>query len=323
MATGKIIVERVAALADTVTFEGGAKATLAAAHRRVLEILHRAGRPVYAELGVDGHIVRLLVPAIVKVMQLTPLPDGDLEILLEPSAARHWLRHTAPNFAALREALAALHASGAQALVSETDAREVVDVRPFAGRTERHARAKAAPAELVKDVTLAQAKELFDMVVGITCDPLDAEAPCIPFLYPDDGCFARAHDMCGRFVAKGVEPAKIWTWGYNIIPTVNNPACKVGWIYHVAPTLSVAGALYAIDPSLCDAPVTVEGWLAAMANPKVTLDYTPWTYYMQDGRPDPDFSDTERELAGYRAQLMLRSAEQGPPPYAHCQVTLV
>jgi hypothetical protein len=323
MATGKIIVARIAALADTVTFEGGAKAALAAGHRRVLEILHRAGRPAYVELGSDGQIVRLLVPAIVRVAQLTPLPGGDVEILLEPSAAKHWLRRTAPDFAALHATLTALQASGAEALVSENDAHEVVDVRPFVGRPERPARAKAAPAELVKDVTLAQAKQMFDMVVGITCDPMDAEAPCIPFLFPDDGCFARAHDMCGRFVAKGVEPAKIWTWGYNIIPTVNHPDCKVGWIYHVAPTLNVAGTLYVIDPSLCDAPVTVEGWLAAMANPKVTLDYTPWTSYMQDGRPDPDFSDTERELAGYRAQLMLRSAEQGPPPYAHCQVTPV
>lgn len=324
MAAGKIIVERIASLAGRVTFESGADAVPQGVQRRVLEILHHAGLPAYVELGERGVIARLLVPAIARVVQLTPLPDGDLEILLERSAAKHWLRRAAPDFAALSAALTALQASGAQALVSENDAHEVVDVRPFghrpiAPRPERRALAARAGAP-TKTVSMDQARALFDMVAMTTCDPLDAEAPCIPFLYPDDGCPARAHEMCRRFVEKGVEPEKIWTWGYVTVPTPNHPDCETFWIYHVAPTLDVDGTLHVIDPSLCTAPVIVDDWLAKMrGGSKVALYYTPWTEYMRGGPDDPDFESTDIELARCRALLMLRSAERGPPPYAKCE----
>lgn len=38
--------------------------------------------------------------------------------------------------------------------------------------------------------------------------PADDPVPCIPFMYPDNGCWARAHEMCRRMV---IDPAYIST----------------------------------------------------------------------------------------------------------------
>lgn len=42
-------------------------------------------------------------------------------------------------------------------------------------------------------VSRRRAQELFDLCAATTCDPLTVPPPCIPFLYPDDGCWGGAH----------------------------------------------------------------------------------------------------------------------------------
>lgn len=37
-------------------------------------------------------------------------------------------------------------------------------------------------------LTPAQAQQVFTAMAGTTCNPLTVPPPCIPFLYPDDGC---------------------------------------------------------------------------------------------------------------------------------------
>ena len=51
-------------------------------------------------------------------------------------------------------------------------------------------------------LTLAQAQALFDAMNAFTCNPSSATAPCIPFMYPFDGCWARAHQMCRLMLAQ-------------------------------------------------------------------------------------------------------------------------
>ena len=180
-------------------------------------------------------------------------------------------------------------------------------------------------------VTLQQAQQLFDLVDAKICCPASAPAPCIPFLYPDDGCWARAHEMCRLMIAAGAQPRKVWI--YAAFPssltaqTSNNPACHVVWGWHVAPTLEVdtgAGTdTYVIDPSLFTGPVTEPTWKSVQGNPAAMLVDTDATVYHRSASGietfDPTYSQTQIDLTTYRNLLKLRSAGSGgPPPYFTC-----
>jgi hypothetical protein len=286
--------------------------------------LKNGKRPVYLELDGRGQVRRLLLPRAVKVVSVAETPAGDLGVVLDPSNLLHILRRSNPDFEALRKALA----RPGSLLVTETDAHEIVDVRPFRGkRAAPKTSARTRRAKAAASVSLGQAKALFEMVALASCDPLAVPPPCIPFLYPDDGCWVRAHEMCRRVVAAGVEPAKIWISGGLNVTTPNNPNCKLFWFYHVAPTVAVRSSsggekVYVLDPSMFDGPVTDQVWLAAMNNPNGAVKRTPWTQYNLNGGEDPNYSQTEDGLVWLRDTLLLRSTgPDGPPPYAHCLIT--
>jgi hypothetical protein len=141
----------------------------------------------------------------------------------------------------------------------------------------------------------------------------------------DDGCWARAHEMCRLMIAAGASPKKVWIDGNLHTPTKNNPNCFVNWGWHVAPTLCVRLRWWrcedmVIDPSLFTAPVSQAAWKGVQGDPNATLTPTAWTVYWRSYMPtDPGFVDTNYRLAYYRAQLQLRSLQPaGPPPYAFC-----
>jgi hypothetical protein len=50
-------------------------------------------------------------------------------------------------------------------------------------------------------------------MAATTCNPLTIPPPCIPFMFPDDGCWGRAHEMCRLMIAVGEQPNKIWIQG--------------------------------------------------------------------------------------------------------------
>ena len=161
-----------------------------------------------------------------------------------------------------------------------------------------------------------------------TCDPLTVPPPCIPFNFPDDGCWARAHEMCRLMIAMGLSPRKVWidnSPGQMLhVDTKNNPQCFVEWYWHVAPTLCVRGSVWfrartmVIDPSIFTAPVTVTKWKGVQHDPGATLTFTPASYFTSGGGTDPTYSSTNAILAYYRLALQTRSIQVGPPPYANC-----
>ena len=164
---------------------------------------------------------------------------------------------------------------------------------------------------------------MFNMVSATTCDPLTVPSPCIPFLYPDDGCWARAHEMCRLMIAAGVKPRKIWIAGGLLAKTKNNPSCQVSWGWHVAPTLCVRRHFCStedlvIDPSLFTAPVSEATWKGVQGDPNATLTPTDAATYWGAGTTDPNYVDTNYWLQYYRLQLQNRSLQVGPPPYAYC-----
>jgi hypothetical protein len=324
-----------------VAFEDGSKIELpdesaqTAAWQQVLSSAKAASLPVYAETSDDGSTLsKILIPLLVLVIQVTELPGGDLEIDLEVSHARHYLRHSQAGFDELAVTLREAKLSAAPVLVTEEDNHEIIDVR-FAPSGESPPPLKldtknaAGPAVGgLSAVPLNVAQQMFNLVALQTCDPTTVPPPCIPFLYPDDGCWGRAHEMARLMGVAGQQPRKVWIYGRLQAASRNSPNCAVYWGWHVATTLEVQNSMggsdtFVIDPSLFGQPVLQAQWAAVQGDPSAVLVSTAATiFYRSSGggtSTDPSYFDTGRVLTTYRLKLQLRaSGSDGPPPYARC-----
>lgn len=90
------------------------------------------------------------------------------------------------------------------------------------------------------------------------------------WLYPDDGCFARAGLAIKNIAAINKEPpSKIFAFGNLNVKTANAPGGSVSWWYHVAPIVEVNGQKYVLDPALNPKnPLPMMEWLKLMGDPK-------------------------------------------------------
>jgi hypothetical protein len=63
-----------------------------------------------------------------------------------------------------------------------------------------------------------------------SCNPTAVAPPCIPFLFPDNGCWGRAHEMRRLMTNMGIYPRKVWIHGSLHTLTRNNPnlLCELG-----------------------------------------------------------------------------------------------
>lgn len=88
------------------------------------------------------------------------------------------------------------------------------------------------------------------------------------WMYPDDGCFARAALAVRNLMQMSVDaPKKVFAFGNLVVQTANSPSGSVSWWYHVAPLVEVAGQKYVLDPAIYPAgPLKLEEWLAKMSN---------------------------------------------------------
>ncbi|MBF0313107.1 MAG: hypothetical protein HQK52_06800 [Oligoflexia bacterium] len=116
----------------------------------------------------------------------------------------------------------------------------------------------------------------------------------IPFRYPADGCFARAHLMADYMAGLGINSMKIFSQSTNPPPmlyaeTPNHPSGGVSWRYHVAPVIFVRNASgeslpQVIDPSINkDRPVTPDEWMQAQ-----TVGLPPSSFLGYIGNPQFD-----------------------------------
>ena len=99
----------------------------------------------------------------------------------------------------------------------------------------------------------------------------------IPFGFPEDGCYARAHEMSYQLDKKKIETAKIFATGLFRLDNGKAESGIVTWGFHVAPVLIVddgkTKSLLVIDPSLFLEPASVEDWLMKLtSHNKARLD---------------------------------------------------
>jgi hypothetical protein len=341
-----------------VELEEGRRARLDPEDRRaagfasILEGLSKQGLPVYLELDPEtSSIQRLLIPYVVRVVDIRSLDDDTLSVELAPSHARHLLRRSGPDFEELERQLREAMGSGQPVVVTEDDAHEILDVRAYRPGGEPlppFPRPTLLPRPSLwarylvlvwrwpwwpwwwlrwwlSCISQTRAQQVFDAMNATTCDPLTVPPPCIPFLYPDDGCWGRAHEMRRLMVNLGLDPKKVWIQGNLHVSTKNNPTCNVYWGWHVAPWLCVRGPSFpqtvamVIDPSLFTTPVSKATWKGVQGDPNATLtDSDGSIFYLWGNITDPNYVQTNQVLATYRLQLQSRSLQQGPPPYANC-----
>jgi Glutaminase len=316
---------------------------MAVGRLEILDQLRRMGQPAYVEIEPETRtIVQLLIPLVTRVSEVRDVDQG-VRVILESSHGIHMLDRQAPDFDGLHSALEQAADSRATCVITETqDDHRIIDVRPWphAPYPPESPATVEHPSSLFLRlwrwfrywfcwywccVSRARAAGLFAQMSAATCSPPTVPAPCIPFLYPDDGCWARAHEMCRLMELQGARPRKIWIDGFLQTPTRNHPSCIVYWIWHVAPTLCVrrwwlfGRRQMVIDPSLFTAPVTLATWKSAQGDPNATLTPSAASLYWRVVMPsDPGYVDTNARLAYYRLQLQNRALQSGPPPYAFC-----
>lgn len=346
-----------------VELEGGRRVRLDPSDPRspgfaqILDGLSKQRLPVYLELDPEtSAITRLRIPHVTRVVGLRSIDDG-VEVELARSHARHVLQRGAPDFDELERKLREALATRSPVILTESDAHEVIDVRgyspgpeapplPFPEEPERPPpipprrrwikqllriwRWRWWPWWWLRCMPTAKAQQVFDAMNATSCDPLTVPAPCIPFPYPDDGCFARAHEMCRLMINMGHTPKKVWIHrqppAYLHVDTKNHPDCYVDWNWHVAPTLCMRGPRFfqvqdvVIDPSLSSTPVSKALWKGKQGDPNATLTDTDASIYFFFGNvsTDPNYVETNLDLAYYRLQLQTRAVQGGSPPYPNC-----
>ena len=302
---------------------------------QVLDSLRQQNSPAYVEIdAVSSQITRLLIPKVVSIGGIKPSTQG-VEVELIISHAIHVLRPSHPRYQELLDRLKSAQASGQKVAVTEDpSSHDIIEVTALAGP---RGAPEPEPADVGPDqggdmgpmaaVSLAQAQQIFDLMNSKVCCPIGPAATCIPFGYPDDGCWGRAHEMYRLMANQGVVCNKVWIYGNLRAATINNPRCEVRWGWHVAPTLLVnTGTLqvtYVIDPSLFPGPVTQATWASVQGDSGAQLVGTAGTVFYRSSsgvtQTDPSFTETNRVLAQYRNNLRLRSVgPDGPPPYTAC-----
>lgn len=343
----------------SVELEGGRRVRLDPTDTRspgfatLLDALGKQRLPVYLEIEPSNLVItRLLIPQIARVARLSPIDTGVLGVDLYPSHARHVLRQDRPDFDVLERDLREALRSGEPLIVTEDDGHTIIDIRPFQPGPDGPPPPPPFPPlpktlpwpwrwfsewprciwhfwcwpwRCFRCTSMARATQVFNAMSATTCAPLTVPAPCIPFLYPDDGCWARAHEMYRLIRALGLTPKKVWIQGSLHVSTRNNPLCGVWWGWHVAPTLCVRGPQLlqtqemVIDPSLFSAPVTKATWKGVQGDPNASLTDTAGSiYWLWSGDTDPGYVKTNDRLMYYRLQLQSRAVQVGPPPYANC-----
>lgn len=94
------------------------------------------------------------------------------------------------------------------------------------------------------------------------------------WMYPDDGCFARAALAVRNLVrANHSAPSKVFAFGDLHVQSANAIGGEVTWWYHVAPLVEVNGQKYVLDPAIePTGPLKLEDWLARMSPRPETIE---------------------------------------------------
>ena len=193
----------------------------------------------------------------------------------------------------------------------------------------------ACPLNKTSTLSEKEAQEIFDVL---------AKESHIPYDYPVDCCFTRAHEMCRIMKSNKIDCRKYWlfdkNWGTSAklsltpkksdgkpvtFPDSKGNQKEVKWVYHVAPTVKVKksdGTIedYIIDPSISDRPLPKDEWRKIMDDPvgSYTEESGSDAYFQNQKygiyKDDPNGDKTKTQLKIHRANrdANLKAAKKAP-----------
>ena len=159
-------------------------------------------------------------------------------------------------------------------------------------------------------ISLEYARELFNEM---------SSQECIPFGYPEGGCYARAHKMSRLLEDKGVISGKVWIKGNLRVDTLKGPKDYVEWGFHVAPIVKVKNGekeeVYVIDPSVSSAPVSIDEWPNIQTQHRLgRIDSVQiskrFNFYINSLKDMHDWDEKDMEEMDYILQTFLRIQEE-------------
>tara|TARA_B110001454_G_C12723230_1_gene435966 strand:+ start:868 stop:1668 length:801 start_codon:yes stop_codon:yes gene_type:complete len=130
------------------------------------------------------------------------------------------------------------------------------------------------------------------------------------WLYPDDGCFARAALAVQNLKTwKMPAPAKLFIFGNLTVKTNNSPNGSVSWWYHVVPIVMVGQQPVVFDPAINSAgPMYLKDWIATMTTNLKTVSFSickPSSY----APSSPCAADSNSSDPALDHQMMYLTAE--------------
>ncbi len=141
------------------------------------------------------------------------------------------------------------------------------------------------------------------------------------WLFPDDGCFARAQLMLENLRQwGGFQPAKAFIFGNLEVKTANAPGGSVSWWYHVVPVLKNGQQIVVFDPAIEPRrPLTLTEWVSTMttdpSSVKVAIcEGNAYTPSSSCGKPASQGSRAKQDQLGYLKAEWLRVAELNRDP---------
>jgi hypothetical protein len=257
-----------------------AKTAAAAAPQTARNALAQDVLALHAHIG-NRAMARLLRPEVRKtpgrVLQRQNVTRAPADLLDDPTKAAGLPLAKGTEVEVVAMDLLGLHGPN-----SGND--QWIQVKALAGpHKDKSGWVKRGSVELAA-MPLAEAKALFDTLKKATFTSAGKAFP-VPYFYPIDGCYARAHVMAELLTAAGYRSEKVFAeakTGHVLeVPTpyaADTPAGKpttVQWGYHVAPLITLAtGEKYVMDPSIFDEPKPLQEWLSTMGPKQVTAGGT-------------------------------------------------
>jgi hypothetical protein len=145
----------------------------------------------------------------------------------------------------------------------------------------------------------------------------------LTWLYPDDGCYARA-DIMNHLLRKWGHPVpqKVFIFGNLKVASDHRPGGVVSWWYHVAPLVMVDEKPYVIDPSIEPRkPLTLKDWALKQVPELASATFAICGSFSYDPNGECDeLNDTRTDfydMNGFLANEWQRELALGHDPLLH------
>lgn len=131
------------------------------------------------------------------------------------------------------------------------------------------------------------------------------------WLYPDDGCYARAA-LAKKNMQEWLFPPvkKLFAYGNLVVNTDNAPGGSVTWWYHVVPVMAVGDQAFVVDPAIePQRALTIQEWSERMGGDQASIKFAVCngnSYTPMDSCDEP--SDTA-EASAHEEQVAFLGLE--------------